>query len=73
MTMTTYRDATGESARSASLTASCVAWPSPALRRRTRAREYASDEIGIDEKLGETIPLDLTFNDEQGQQVTLGS
>jgi protein SCO1/2 len=28
-------------------------------------------KIGIDEKLGDTIPLDLTFRDEQGAPVTL--
>ncbi len=28
-------------------------------------------EIGVDEKLGNTIPLDVTFNDEEGNQVTL--
>jgi len=29
-------------------------------------------DIGIEEKLGETIPLDLTFNNENNEQVTLG-
>lgn len=29
-------------------------------------------EIGVDEKLGNYIPLDVTFNDEDGKQVTLG-
>jgi len=28
-------------------------------------------EIGVDEKLGNNIPLDITFNDEDGNQVTL--
>ena len=34
---------------------------------------FANDkiEIGVDEKLGNTIPLDVTFNDENGNQVTL--
>ena len=33
---------------------------------------YADDEsIGIDERLGETIPLDLTFHDEEGEPVRL--
>ena len=27
--------------------------------------------IGIDEKLGQFVPLDLTFNDEHGNPVTL--
>jgi len=30
-------------------------------------------DIGIEEKLGETIPLDLTFTNEKGEQVTLKS
>jgi protein SCO1/2 len=29
-------------------------------------------EIGIDEQLGKNIPLDIKFNDENGNQVTLG-
>ncbi len=29
-------------------------------------------EIGVDEQLGNNIPLDITFNDEDGKQVTLG-
>lgn len=29
-------------------------------------------DIGVDEKLGETIPLDLTFFDEDGHQIILG-
>ena len=34
--------------------------------------EYANDQsIGIDEKLGETIPLDLIFTNEAGEEVTL--
>ena len=36
-------------------------------------QEYANDStVGIDSKLGETIPLDLTFNDEEGKPVRLG-
>lgn len=31
-----------------------------------------SDAIGVEEKLGETIPLDLTFSDENGNAVRLG-
>jgi protein SCO1 len=30
-----------------------------------------SNEIGIQERLGQSIPLDLTFNDEQGSEVKL--
>jgi protein SCO1 len=35
--------------------------------------DYANDEtVGVEEKLGETIPLDLEFVDESGKTVTLG-
>ncbi len=30
------------------------------------------EDVGVDEKLGAQLPLDLTFRDEKGQQVTLG-
>ena len=33
--------------------------------------EKTSDNIGIDEKLGQSIPLDLTFRDEKGTDVKL--
>ena len=33
--------------------------------------EETPAEVGLDEKLGDHLPLDLTFNDENGQQVTL--
>jgi protein SCO1/2 len=41
-------------------------------------RVYADDnnpsqKVGIEEKIGQTIPLDLTFNDEKGQPVQLKS
>ena len=32
----------------------------------------ADDEIGVEEHLGETIPLDLMFKDEDGRDVRLG-
>lgn len=35
------------------------------------ATEEAAAKVGLDEKLGESIPLDLTFRDEKGNQVTL--
>lgn len=38
------------------------------------AEEYASDKtVGIEPKLGETAPLDVTFYDEQGEPVELRS
>ena len=37
------------------------------------AQAYANDAtVGIDEQLGKIIPLDLTFNDEEGRPVVLG-
>ena len=37
------------------------------------AQGYANDKtVGVEEKLGETIPLDLNFKDEAGNPVTLG-
>lgn len=36
------------------------------------AQEEEPKEIGIDEKLGEMIPMDMTFYDEYGKTVTLG-
>jgi cytochrome c oxidase subunit II len=30
------------------------------------------EDVGVDEKLGDQLPLDLTFRDERGQPVTLG-
>ncbi len=35
------------------------------------ATEEAAKNVGLDEKLGEYIPLDLTFRDEKGEPVTL--
>ncbi len=42
------------------------------IRAQDDAPEYANDAtVGIDEALGEHIPLDLTFFDESGEQVVL--
>jgi protein SCO1/2 len=39
-----------------------------------QAQEYANDDtVGIEPRLGETVPLDLTFNNEQGEPVDLRS
>lgn len=39
-----------------------------------QAQEYANDAtVGIEPQLGETVPLDLTFNNEQGEPVELRS
>jgi len=43
-----------------------------ALHAQDESPEYANDAtVGIDEVLGEHIPLDLTFFDERGEQVVL--
>ncbi|MBN1443438.1 MAG: SCO family protein [Planctomycetes bacterium] len=45
-----------------------------ALSPTLPAQEYARDTtVGIEPKLGETAPLDLIFNDEQGRPVALRS
>lgn len=45
------------------------AQPSPS----TATPAFTAQEVGIDEKLGQTIPLDLVFKDEDGKPVTLRS
>jgi protein SCO1/2 len=35
-------------------------------------RDEALPNVGVDEKLGNQIPLDLTFTDQDGRQVRLG-
>lgn len=42
--------------------------------RGVSSQEYANDSnVGIDPKLGQLVPLDLTFSDEEGKPVKLGS
>lgn len=43
--------------------------PSPAVQ----APQFAPGEVGIDEKLGATIPLNLVLKDEEGNAVVLGT
>lgn len=43
----------------------------PALSAAWEKRSI-SDDVGIDQRLGERIPLDLPFRDEQGRAVVLG-
>ena len=45
-------------------------WPSRAIR--TSARPGILSKIGIDQTIGQQVPLDLPFVDETGRQVTLG-
>lgn len=44
--------------------------PGPAQRQEPLPREL--EGVGVDEKLGARVPLDLAFTDESGQAVTLG-
>jgi protein SCO1/2 len=53
-----------------------LVWLTCALFLRNEAQahvEHPKDQtkIGIDEKLGQIVPLDLTFNDENGNRVSL--
>ncbi|HRE09623.1 MAG TPA: SCO family protein [Ignavibacteria bacterium] len=41
--------------------------------RETSIADTTQQQVGVDEKLGETIPLDLSFLDETGKPVTLRS
>ncbi|MBZ0202198.1 MAG: SCO family protein [Ignavibacteria bacterium] len=43
------------------------------LGLNVRSEDTSKFDVGIDEKLGETIPLDLSFLDEYGKPVTLRS
>ncbi|ARA93523.1 electron transporter SenC [Rhodothermaceae bacterium RA] len=44
-----------------------------ALAQRSGQLPPELADIGVEERLGETIPMDLTFVDEAGQEVTLGA
>ncbi len=43
------------------------------LFRESSVADTTQQQVGIDEKLGETIPLDLSFLDENGKPVALKS
>lgn len=45
--------------------------PAPAAVEGPAAPAFTPQEVGIDEKLGATLPLDLAFKGEDGQPVTL--
>ncbi|WP_243317524.1 SCO family protein [Geothrix paludis] len=45
--------------------------PAPAAVEGPAAPAFTPQEVGIDEKLGATLPLDLVLNGEDGQPVTL--
>ena len=51
----------------------------PAVRAQSEARPaapaptFTAEEVGVDEKLGQTIPLDLVLKDEAGKPVSLRS
>lgn len=40
--------------------------------RQTNTRPRVLEKVGIDQRLGEFVPLDLKFKDEQGREVQLG-
>jgi protein SCO1/2 len=47
----------------------------PSMIAQTQAQTTVKkifDEVGIDQKLNDNVPLDCVFNDENGKQVTLG-
>lgn len=48
-------------------------WPSVALAQRTGELPDEFDNAGIDEKLGATLPADLVFLNEKGDEIRLGS
>ena len=47
--------------------------PTPAEQVNPAATEKSVNQVGLDEKLGDYLPLDLTFRDEQGNPVSLAS
>ena len=50
----------------------CAALVEPVLAQKSGEMRREFEGVRIDEKLGETIPLDLTFRNEQGEVVSLG-
>lgn len=50
-----------------------LAGAAPAVAARTEPPPKALDGVGVTEHLGAELPLDLTFTDENGQDVRLGS
>ncbi len=55
----------------AGLPAPLTAQPAAQATTQTLAPTFQPEEVGIDEKLGATIPLDLEFKGEDGKPVTL--
>ena len=55
------------------LAALALAIPAWAQAPQVNAPEVSLAEVGIDEKLGQTVPLDLVLRDENGRDVTLRS
>lgn len=47
----------------------CTSWAQPAY---PKARGFDKESIGIDQKLGNMVPLDTEWRDEEGQPVQLG-
>ena len=50
-----------------------AAAPSPAHAQPSGQQKEALEGVGVDQKLGTDIPLDLTFRNEAGERVQLGS
>jgi protein SCO1/2 len=50
----------------------CAALVEPVYAQQSGQMRREFEDVRIDEKLGETIPLDLTFRNEKGEAVSLG-
>lgn len=48
-----------------------LSWGRPAQAQRSGQQIEALEGVGVDQKLGETIPADLTFTDAEGREVKL--
>ena len=53
------------------LLAGSTLWAEPALAQRSGQTPAAFEGVDMDERLGETIPTDIVFHDENGEDVTL--
>jgi protein SCO1/2 len=50
-----------------------IGGPAEPQQRSDPSPTFTAQEVGIDEKLGETLPLDLVLHDEDGKEVSLRS
>ncbi len=51
---------------------SVILWANPATAQLNQGTPKILEDVGVDEKLGEKIPLDLTFANSAGDSVTIG-